>query len=111
MEMDKETQMEIGKLQMIEQKMQSIIMQKQNFQSNMLEVENAIIELKNTETAYKIVGNIMVSSTKDDLNAELKEKKELFEERIKTLEKQENKLKEDSKVIREKLEKLSPKNE
>ena len=77
----------------------------------MLEVENAIIELKNTETAYKIVGNIMVSSTKDDLNAELKEKKELFEERIKTLEKQENKLKEDSKVIREKLEKLSPKNE
>jgi len=111
MEMDKETQMEIGKLQMIEQKMQSIIMQKQNFQSNLLEVENAIIELKNTETAYKIVGNIMVSSTKDDLNAELKEKKELFEERIKTLEKQENKLKEDSKVIREKLEKLSPKNE
>jgi prefoldin beta subunit len=77
----------------------------------MLEVENAIIELKNAETAYKIVGNIMISSTKDDLNAELKEKKELFEEKIKTLEKQENKLKEDSKVIREKLEKLSPKNE
>ncbi|MBT3395125.1 prefoldin subunit beta [archaeon] len=111
MEMDKETQMEIGKLQMIEQKLQSVIMQKQNFQSNMLEVENAIIELKNAETAYKIVGNIMISSTKDDLNAELKEKKELFEEKIKTLEKQENKLKEDSKVIREKLEKLSPKNE
>ncbi|MBT6823871.1 prefoldin subunit beta [archaeon] len=109
--MDKETQMEIGKLQMIEQKLQSVIMQKQNFQSNMLEVENAIIELKNAETAYKIVGNIMISSTKDDLNAELKEKKELFEEKIKTLEKQENKLKEDSKVIREKLEKLSPKNE
>ena len=49
-------------------------------------------ELEKSNTAYKIVGNIMVSSDKEELLKELNSKKEVVELRIKTLEKQEKQI-------------------
>lgn len=70
------------------------MMQKQQFQAQLVEIESALNELKNAKTAYKIVGNIMIDAKKEDLEKDLKEKKEKTELRIKTLETQEKKLKE-----------------
>jgi len=69
-------------------------MQKQQFQIQLIEIESALKELEKTDSAYKIVGNIMVLSKKDELSKDLESKKEITALRIKTLEKQEADIKE-----------------
>jgi len=93
----------IKELQLIEQNSQQYQMQRQQFQTQLTELESAIQELGKTDTSYKIIGNIMV---KTDINAQKKEltrKKEMFEIRIKTLEKQEKKLKGKAKELQEQV--------
>lgn len=94
--MDKETEKKIEQLQSFEQSSQNIVMQKQQFQSQLLEIESALKGLDDSENAYKIVGNIMISAKKEDLKKELNEKKEVTELRIKTIEKQEEQIKKKS---------------
>ena len=69
-------------------------MQKQQFQLQQVEIESALKELEKVNEAYKIVGNIMVLSEKNGLKTDLTSKKEIIELRIKTMEKQENQLRE-----------------
>jgi len=98
-EVSKETEQKINQLQMFEQSLQNLLVQKQQFQSQLVEIESALKELDGSKEAYKIVANIMVSTKKEDLKKELDEKKESLTLRITTLEKQE-------KTIKEKAEKL-----
>ena len=93
-EASKETETKLNQLQMLEQSMQNLLMQKQQFQLQQVEIESALKELEKVNEAYKIVGNIMVLSKKDDLKADLASKKEIVELRIKNMEKQENQLRE-----------------
>ena len=105
-----EAQESIKQLQMIEQGLQSILMQKQAFQAQLIEVESALSELDKAKTAYKIVGNIMVAAEKESLKTDLSSKKEMVEVRIKTLEKQEEKMREQAaKIQSEVLEKFGKK--
>ena len=105
--MNKETEQKINQLQLIEQNMQNILMQKQQFQTQLIEVESALKELEKTQKAYKIVGNIMVSADKEELLKDLQGKKETMELRIKTLEKQEEQMKEKASAMQsEVMEKL-----
>jgi len=90
----KEAEKKLGQLQLLEQSMQNLMMQKQQFQLQQVEIESALKELEKTNEAYKIVGNIMVLSKKEDLNSELTSKKEIVELRIKNMEKQEDQLRE-----------------
>ena len=93
--MNKETEQKIEQLHLFEQNLQSISVQKQNFQTQLIEVENALEELsKSKDKVYRIVGSIMVLSEKKDVERYLNSKKEIFDLRIKNLEKQENKFKE-----------------
>ncbi|MBW2966352.1 prefoldin subunit beta, partial [Candidatus Woesearchaeota archaeon] len=89
--------------QMMEQSMQSFLMQKQQFQAQLVEIESALKELEKSKEAYKIVGNIMVSSNKEDLKNDLQKKKEMVELRIKTLEKQESQIKEKASSVQEEV--------
>jgi prefoldin beta subunit len=107
MEVSKETEQKIGQLQMFEQSLQSFLGQKQQFQSQLVEIESALGELESTDKAYKIVGNIMVESEKNELKADLQSKKEMLELRIKTMEKQESQVREKaSKLQSEILKKI-----
>ena len=99
--MDKETQEGIQQLQLLEQNLQNFLMQKQQFQAQLIEIDSALEELKDNKEAYKIIGNIMVKTSKEELEKDLKNKKEMIELRIKTLEKQEDKIQERSKKIQE----------
>jgi len=96
---DKESEENIMQLQLLEQNIQNFLMQKQQFQVQLSEVESALENLKDAKKAYKIVANIMIDAKKEDLESELKQKKEVLEIRIKNLEKQEEE-------IREKCQKL-----
>ena len=84
----------ITQLQMMEHNLQQFLLQKQGFQSQLLEIESALSELGKTECAYKILGNIMVKTDRGELKKDLEEKRHLVDLRIKSLEKQEGKLKE-----------------
>jgi prefoldin beta subunit len=101
--MASETDQKINQLQMLEQNTQQYQMQKQQFQAQLLEIDSALQELKTTKQSYKIIGNIMVASDKDSLEKELATKKEMLEIRIRTLEKQEQKLKDKAKEIQKEV--------
>ena len=92
--MKKETEEKIGQLQVLEQSMQNLLMQKQQFQMQFIETDSALNELKTAKTVYKIVGNIMVGADKATLEKELTKKKEVIDLRIKSFEKQEKEMKE-----------------
>ena len=95
MEMSKETEEKIRQLQLFEQNMHSILSQKQTFQSQIVEIENALKELESSEgKVYKIVGSIMIDSTKEKLKKDLGERKDVLDLRLKSVKKQEDGLKE-----------------
>ncbi len=105
-----EAQESIKQLQMIEQNMQSMLVQKQALQAQLIEVESALTELEKAKTAYKIVGNIMVAADPSQLKVDLSSKREMAEVRINALEKQEEKLRETAgKIQAEVMEKLGRK--
>lgn len=105
--MEKETEQKINQLGLFEQSLQNLLMQKQQFQLQLAEIDSALKELETAEESYKIVGNIMVLTKKEDLKKDLKEKKEIIELRIKNMEKQETRIKEKaSKLQEEILEKI-----
>lgn len=99
--MDKETESKIKELQTLEHSLQSILMQKQAFQMELGETENAIEELgKTKEDVYKIVGNIMIKQAKEETLKDLKNKKDLILLRLKSMAGQEKSLADDSEKLR-----------
>ncbi len=97
----------LGQFQAYQQQLQSIMIQKENLKLQILEIEKALeeLEMSKEKEAYKITGSIMIKKNSTDLKNELKEKKDSFDLRIKTLEKAEervtNKLKEMEPKLRE----------
>jgi len=67
------------------------------------EIASALENLKDSEKSYKIVANIMINAKKEDLESELKQKKEMLELRIKKLEKQEEEIREKSQKIQKEV--------
>ncbi|RLE47271.1 prefoldin subunit beta [Candidatus Woesearchaeota archaeon] len=88
-----ELQDKISKIQLVEQNIQAVAMQKQQMQTQLFEVESALKELEETTDTYKIIANIMVKIPKDKLKKELDDKKEIINLRMQTLEKQEQQFK------------------
>ena len=101
--MEKETQEKIARLQSLEQNLQGFLAQRQQFQGQLMEVESALKEVEKTDKAYRIVGNIMVHASKDDLKKDLTSKKELMEIRVKSLEKQESQLQEKAQKLKDEV--------
>lgn len=104
MEITKEAESKIAQLQLIEQNLTNLLNQKQNFQAQQIEINNALEELKKTQgKTYKIIGQVMVASDKDLLKKELESKKEIVELRIKKIEEQESQIREKAKKIQEEV--------
>ncbi len=101
--MDKSTEEKINRLSMLEQNSSQLSAQKQSFQTQLMETESALNELKTTGEAYKIVGNIMVKADKASLEKDLNSKKQLLESRIKSVEKQEGSVKEKAKALQQEV--------
>ena len=89
-------QEQLAKLQQTQQNFQSILMQKQQLESEKLETEKALEELKKAsddESVFKHAGTIMIKSNKKDLIEELEEQVELAKTKASLLVKQEERLK------------------
>lgn len=104
--LSKETEEKIMQLQLLEQNLQNLLLQKQTFQTQVLEIETALAEIEKVkDSAYKIIGSVMVLTKKDELKKDLFSKKEILELRIKNIEKQEQKIKEKSQEIQKEVAK------
>jgi len=89
-------QEQLARLQQTQQNLQSIMMQKQQLESEKLETEKALEELKKAsddESVFKHAGTIMIKSNKKDLIDELEEHVELAKTKASLLVKQEERLK------------------
>jgi len=89
-------QEQLARLQQTQQNFQSIMMQKQQLESEKLEIEKALEELKKAgddESVFKHAGTIMIKSNKKDLIDELEEQVELAKTKATLLVKQEERLK------------------
>jgi len=95
----------INELQLLQQRLTLFGAQKQQFQIQQAEVENALGEVEKSKgTIYRLVGEILVEKQKDELKKELDEKKEELDLRIKTFEKQENKIKEHALALQKEIQ-------
>ena len=89
-------QEQIGNLQQSQQNLQSTLAQKQQVELEQVEYEKALEELKKAsddEQVFKHAGSILIKSTKNDLIAEIEEKKELSKTKTTVLAKQEERIK------------------
>lgn len=83
----------INQLQLLQQNLQNIAAQKQQYENQLIELDSALTELSTTDKAYKIVGKLMFESSPEKLKKELEEKKEVVRLRLNNFTKQEDKLK------------------
>jgi prefoldin beta subunit len=103
------------RLQQLQQTLQNVLTQKQQVETELLEVDQALSELeKNTDldVIYKSVGSLLIKTKKKKITEELKERKELSDMRVSVLGKQEERLRAQIKELSEKIQKelrpLSP---
>ncbi len=100
----------LHEMQLVEQNLQNILLQKQAFQMELSETDSALKEIENSgDEVFKIVGQLMVKTDKKKLKEELENKNKLLNLRLKTLEKQETFLVEHLDKIRDEMLKKSKK--
>ncbi len=102
-------QEQLGKLQQSQQNLQSTLAQKQQVELEQNEYEKALEELKKAsddEQVFKHAGSILIKSTKNDLIAEIEEKKELAKTKLTVLTKQEERIKESLQEQEKKIQEM-----
>ncbi|MHA1145894.1 MAG: prefoldin subunit beta [Candidatus Helarchaeota archaeon] len=102
-------QHQIQQFQQIQQRYELLVQQRQQLELTARDVDMALEKLEKTAddmAVYKSIGAIMVQVKKDELIVELKDKKETYEMRLKTLEKQEERAKSQLDEMREKIQKI-----
>lgn len=110
--MDAETQKKLEQMQLIEQQVQNLSSQKQEFQVRLSQSNSAMEHLEGKDDAYKIVGSLMVKEKADKLRRDLEKETKALSMKIEKLEKQEDKLGEKAqKLQKEVLKNMGGKNE
>ena len=107
-----ENSQKIQELQILEQNLQNLMVQKQSINMELSEIVNAIQEVNNSNgDVYKITGQIMIKANKESTIKDLEEKKKVFEIRNESIEKQEKLLLSKADEIKEEFKKPSSKKE
>ncbi len=110
--LDEETQKQIQELQIFEHNFQQLLMQKQAFSGELNEINMSLDELEKSEgEVFKIVGGIIIKSTKEKLKEDLNHKKELIGLRLKSIDKQEKEISKRAEELREEIMKKISANE
>jgi|SRR3989338_3451036 len=95
----------IGQLQTYNQQMQSILMQKQTLSMQVKEIEKALEEIEDADDdIYRSIGPVLIKVGKDKLRKDLQEEKEEAEIKLKTVDKQEIRIRDKVNEIQEKFQ-------
>jgi len=101
---DQETQEKIQQLQIFEQSLQNLLLQKQAFQIELSETENALKEVEKTkDDIYKLIGQVMIKASKQETEKEFKQKKDILNLRVKSIDKQETQIRGELEKLREEV--------
>ena len=95
MDIQENVQEQLNQFQQAQQQAQSIAMQKQTVSLQINEAKKALDELSKTndeQDVYKTAGPLLIKTTKDETETELKDNIEMLEIRQKTIEKQEKRI-------------------
>lgn len=85
-----EEERKMQQLQLLEQNLQNLLLQKQAFQIEQRETQAALRELeKSGDEVFKVIGQLMIKTDKDKMKKELEEKVKLIDLRIQNMDKQE----------------------
>ena len=110
MELNQGASKKIEELQVLESHLQSLLAQKQSFQLELNEINNAIHELenmpKNEEEVYRVSYGIMLKSSKDKVIKDLSEKKKISDVRIFSIERQQSSIEKNIEESRKEINNL-----
>jgi len=82
-------QEKIQEMQVLEQNLQNLFMQKQSFQIEFSETQSALKEIRGSgDEVYKMIGQLMVKSDKEKIKEELTNKEKFLEIRLTSVEKE-----------------------
>lgn len=100
-------QNQIAQFQQLQQQLQAVSTQKAQMDAQVKEIERTLAELdKATGDVYKNVGSLLIKvDDKEAIKTELEDGKETYEVRIKSLERQENSLRDKYNEMQESLNK------
>jgi prefoldin beta subunit len=115
MKISPKIQNQLSQFEQVRQQLQLLTTQRIQVESQVRELDNALTELKEVtkdSTVYKKVGSLLIKvDNKKDLQKNLKEQKETFELRMKTMERQEKQLKERYTELQKEISKAVQKSE
>ena len=98
-----EKQKKIQEMQIIEQNLQNLLLQKQTFQMEISETKAAKKEIEKSNDVFKIIGQLMIKANKEKTIEELINKEKILDLRIKSMEKQEASLIERSENLKKEI--------
>ena len=94
----------IQEMQILEQNLQNLLLQKQSFQMELSETTAALQEIeKADDEVFKIIGQLMIKKNKKEVKEDLENKKKLLSMRLKPIDNQEKTLSEKLEQLREEL--------
>jgi prefoldin beta subunit len=100
----KDRDKQIQEMQILEQSVHQILLQKQAFQMELSETQAALKELeKSDDEVFKIVGQLMIKTKKSEIKDELLSKEKILKLRVDNLSKQEDSLTKKMEEIRDKI--------
>ncbi len=96
----------VMQFQNLQQQLQSTAIQRESLKLRSFEIDKALeeIEASKEKNVYKISGNVMISKAAEEVKKELQEEKEVIGTRMKSLDKNEEKITEKLKELQKKLE-------
>jgi prefoldin beta subunit len=103
--MENEKQQLLQSTAILQQQLQNVLAQKEAVGIQVLEIKKALEELEDSKEkeVYKIAGPILIKSQKASVLKDLKERDEAFGLRLKSIEKEEKRVKLRIEELREKL--------
>ena len=100
-----ELQKQLNEFQDLQRQLQYLVSQRQQLMMQVEEIKLAEAELaKADKGVYRVIGPLLLETTKTDANSTLKERRELFESRSGVLAKQEERVRPRLEELRTKLE-------
>ena len=97
---------QLARFQQLQQTLNVILAEKQRLEAELIEVKDALEVIQKSPddaAVYKAVGPVLVQSSRQKLIEELSERKELTETRLKLLEKQEQRTREQLESLQKEL--------
>jgi prefoldin beta subunit len=95
---------EIQEMQILDQNLHNILLQKQAFEMELSESKSALKEIDKSPEVFKLIGELMIKSDKEKIKEELINKEKILGMRIKSIEKQENTISKRLDDLRDKLQ-------